>query len=65
MNVYKIQHYDADFVTILSAESSERAIELYCELCDVHSSNLYITCIPEVHADRELVIYSNILHNEL
>lgn len=64
MNVYQINHYDADYVTLLSAESSERAIELYCELCDVHPSNIYASYIPEVHADREFIIYSNILDDE-
>lgn len=63
MNVYKIRYYDNDYVTILSAESSDRAIELYCELEDVHPSNIYATYIPEVHADRELVIYSDILND--
>lgn len=64
MNVYEIHHDNSDYVTILSAENSERAIELYCELSNSYPFDVYAIYIPEVHADRELVIYSNLLDDE-
>lgn len=65
MKVFIIRHYDADdLITILSADSSDRAAEYYTEISDVHPSNFYVAPIPEVHADREFIIFSTWLDDD-